>query len=146
MIVINIINFTIGFLKGANQEKFLPVPTSYDFDSPLTEAGDVTPKYMELRESISKYFPLPKVPIPANQTKKAYGKVRMNLHSSLIDSILALSDSCIKTELPESFEKLGQGYGIILYSTTLKDIDLTKANLSIPGIRDRGYVVVGNVI
>ena len=101
---------------------------------------------MNLRESISKYFPIPKVPIPANQTKKAYGKVQMTLNSSLIKSIQKLSDSCVQTELPESFEKLGQGYGFILYSTILRDSDLTKANLSIPGIRDRGYVVVGNVI
>ena len=28
--------------------------TSYDYDAPLTEAGDPTPKYFEIRDLISK--------------------------------------------------------------------------------------------
>lgn len=30
--------------------------TSYDYDAPLDEAGDPTPKYFELREVIKKVF------------------------------------------------------------------------------------------
>ena len=41
-------------LSGANYPKFQPVPTSYDYDSPLSEAGDITDKYWTLREVISK--------------------------------------------------------------------------------------------
>ncbi len=101
---------------------------------------------MKLRDSISKYFSIPDVQIPANQTKKAYGKVQMSLHSNLVESIQTLSNSCIHTKKPESFEKLGQGYGFILYSTLLNGADLKNANLSVPGIRDRGYVLIGNVL
>lgn len=41
-------------IVGANYPAFLPVPTSYDYDGPLTEAGDVTDKYLALRQVISK--------------------------------------------------------------------------------------------
>lgn len=33
-------------------EENLPVTTSYDYDAPLTEAGDVTPKFLAIREQI----------------------------------------------------------------------------------------------
>lgn len=40
---------------GANiNEYYWPQLTSYDYDAPLTEAGDPTPKYFELRKVISK--------------------------------------------------------------------------------------------
>lgn len=40
---------------GANFEdgKYLPQITTYDYDAPLTEAGDPTPKYMAIKEVIS---------------------------------------------------------------------------------------------
>jgi hypothetical protein len=57
--------------------KYQTQPTSYDYDSPITEAGDTTQKYLALRDTISKYLPIPKVPIPANSTKIAYGKIPM---------------------------------------------------------------------
>jgi beta-galactosidase len=69
-------------LKGANQP-YLVQPTSYDYDAPMTEAGDTTDKYLAIREAISKYLPIPKVPIPANSTKAAFGRVQMNYVSFL---------------------------------------------------------------
>ena len=42
-----------GFWNGANMA-FNPQPTSYDYDAPLTEAGDPTDKYHVLREIIGK--------------------------------------------------------------------------------------------
>ena len=39
--------------SGANYP-YRPVPTSYDYDAPLTEAGDITDKYMTLRQVITK--------------------------------------------------------------------------------------------
>jgi hypothetical protein len=41
--------------KGAN-EPYIPQITSYDYDAPISEAGDLTFKYMALREAISKVF------------------------------------------------------------------------------------------
>ena len=44
-----------GFSNGADPS-FSVQPTSYDYDAPLTEAGDTTQKYLALRDSISKVF------------------------------------------------------------------------------------------
>jgi len=47
-----------GFsILGAEYPTFKPVPTSYDYDAPLSEAGDITEKYLKIREIISKVFP-----------------------------------------------------------------------------------------
>ena len=66
---------------GANgyqdSRKFQPQPTSYDYDAPLTEAGDPTTKYFLIMETIAKYAPVPAGPVPPATKKFAYGKVMM---------------------------------------------------------------------
>lgn len=45
-----------GFTAGANDggpNRYNADVTSYDYDAPLTEAGDITPKYLVLRDVIS---------------------------------------------------------------------------------------------
>ena len=65
-----------GFSNGADPD-FQVQPTSYDYDAPISEAGDITNKYLALREQIAKFIQTPNLTIPANQTKTAYGKVNM---------------------------------------------------------------------
>lgn len=66
---------------GANgyqdSRKFQPQPTSYDYDAPLTEAGDPTTKYFLIMETIAKYAEVPPGPVPPATKKFAYGKVMM---------------------------------------------------------------------
>ena len=81
-----------GFTSGANHyEKFAPDVTSYDYDAPLTECGDITPKYMALREVIAKHTGKELPPVPANREKRAYGKVELPYVASLIDNMNKLS-------------------------------------------------------
>ncbi len=40
-------------IKGADPP-YLPQPTSYDYDAPISESGDITNKYLVIREAISK--------------------------------------------------------------------------------------------
>ena len=63
----------------------------------------------------------------------------------LIDVIHNMSSpsQCISTDKPQSFEQLGQGYGFILYQTKLKNLDVYGKKLSIIGIHDRGYILIG---
>ncbi|TAP43107.1 beta-galactosidase [Arthrobacter sp. S39] len=56
-----------GFTNGANDKGvYQPIVTSYDYDAPLDEAGNPTPKYWAFREVISKYAELDDddVPVP----------------------------------------------------------------------------------
>lgn len=41
----------LNWFKGANTA-YAPQPTSYDYDAPLTEAGDLTEKYFTIRDVI----------------------------------------------------------------------------------------------
>ena len=47
---------SFGYINGADDTPvgFLPVVTSYDYDAPLTEAGDVTHKYHAICAIIAK--------------------------------------------------------------------------------------------
>ena len=83
---LNKILFWQGYISilwhiGANgyqdSRKFQPQPTSYDYDAPLTEAGDPTTKYFLIMETIAKYAPVPPGPVPPATKKFAYGKVMM---------------------------------------------------------------------
>lgn len=40
-------------MKGADPP-YLMQPTSYDFDAPISEAGDITSKYLAIRQTVSK--------------------------------------------------------------------------------------------
>src|SRR6202022_34663 len=47
-----------AFTNGANDKpRYAPTVTSYDYDAPLDEAGDPTPKYAAFREVIARYLP-----------------------------------------------------------------------------------------
>jgi beta-galactosidase len=41
-----------GFSNGADPP-YLVQPTSYDYDAPISEAGDITNKYLAIRKAIS---------------------------------------------------------------------------------------------
>ena len=58
---------SFGHWAGANSPGFAPDVTSYDYDAPINEYGQPTPKYYELREMMKKYAEkkLPAVPKPA---------------------------------------------------------------------------------
>ncbi|MEA5365311.1 beta-galactosidase family protein [Amycolatopsis sp., V23-08] len=56
-----------GLTSGANDKGvYQPIVTSYDYDAPLDEGGDPTPKYHAFREVIARYHKVPDtVPPPA---------------------------------------------------------------------------------
>lgn len=65
-----------GFMNGANEGGMLqPQPTSYDYDAPLSEAGDPTEKYFLIQKTLAKYVQIPAGPQPKASEKAAYGKV-----------------------------------------------------------------------
>ena len=62
MTLVNFIRYPLcggtsfGFGAGANMDgnRYDPCITSYDFDAPLTESGDPTQKYYDVRKIIGK--------------------------------------------------------------------------------------------
>jgi beta-galactosidase len=134
-----------GFTSGANHyEKFAPDVTSYDYDAPLTECGDITPKYMALREVIAKHTGKTPPPVPENRKKKGYGTVKLTKQASLFDNLDNLSKKQF-SNVPKCMEAYGQGYGYIAYVSKLnrnyKDADIT-----FDGLGDRAQVYVNSTL
>ncbi|KAJ8674534.1 hypothetical protein QAD02_005796 [Eretmocerus hayati] len=103
---------------GANiGDYYTPDLTSYDYDAPLTEAGDPTPKYFEIRKTISKYLPLPDLPTPTVSQKGDYGLVQMKPIYRLLDpkarKVFGVSRNFFRE--PPTFEALGLTSWIVLY-------------------------------
>jgi len=108
---------SFGHWGGANFPNFSPTCTSYDYDAPINESGKVTPKYFEVRNLLSNYLPegesLPEVPdsVPT-----------IAIPSFKLDEVAILFDNLPEPKISEniqSMEAFDQGWGSILYRTTL---------------------------
>lgn len=131
-----------GFMNGANYDTYMPYQSqtqSYDYDAPINEAGNATPKYFAYRDMVKKYHPadyvIPEVPAP----KKA-----VNVEPFKLDKVSFIENhrpAVVKSDKPLSFEDLDQGYGYVLYETTLPK---GKGWLKIKELRDYGIVLINN--
>uniref|UniRef100_A0A8C3UM92 Beta-galactosidase n=1 Tax=Catharus ustulatus TaxID=91951 RepID=A0A8C3UM92_CATUS len=136
-----------AYWNGANMP-YMPQPTSYDYDAPLSEAGDLTEKYFALREVIGMYKQLPEGLIPPTTPKFAYGKVCLQKASTVLEVLDGLSPSGpVRSTYPLTFVELKQYFGYVLYRTTLPKNCVEPTPLSSPlnGVHDRAYVSVNGV-
>lgn len=130
-----------GFLNGANHVfgLYLPIVNSYDYDAPLSEAGDLTRKYYSLRKIIGKYAPLPNEPLPSASPKLQLKPVKVTEAIPLWKALPSLSTP-VQLSNPVPMEYLDQDYGFILYRTRLSGPQ--SGPLSIMGLHDRAQVFV----
>ncbi|KAM6339196.1 beta-galactosidase [Podargus strigoides] len=136
-----------AYWNGANMP-YMPQPTSYDYDAPLSEAGDLTEKYFALREVIGMYKQLPEGFIPPTTPKFAFGKVRLQKVGTVVEVLDKLSPAGpVKSTYPLTFVQLKQYFGFVLYRTTLPRNCTEPTELSSPlnGVHDRAYVSVDGV-
>ncbi|MFD3418854.1 glycoside hydrolase family 35 protein [Streptomyces decoyicus] len=111
-----------GFTNGANHEfGYTPTVTSYDYDAPLTEAGDPGPKYHAFREVISRYAPVPDEPSPRAAPKLPPVTIPMEGCLPLLDFVGELADA-IPVATPCSMDELGVQGGFVLYRTTVSTV------------------------
>ena len=107
-----------GFWAGANSPEpgvYQPDVTSYDYDAPINEMGEATPKYMALRELAQKYSKkkLPAVPEPLPSI--TFPAIRAERFTSVWDNLPAAREIV----QPVPMEMLHQYEGLILYRTRL---------------------------
>lgn len=108
-----------GFTNGANDKHtYRPVLTSYDYDAPLDEAGDPTPKYAAFREVIARHAPVPDEPPPAPASKLSLPGITLD-HSAPLTAHPDALAAPVTAEQPLAMEDLGQSFGFLLYETTL---------------------------
>ncbi|KAL9963399.1 hypothetical protein ACROYT_G026909 [Oculina patagonica] len=139
-----------GFMNGAND--LVPVTTSYDYDGPLSEAGDTTPKYHTIKAIIEQYAPEHSIPekrprVPVNSQKMDYGKVKIQQIMSLTQLLQyhtpVESDDVMPMEQLPINNNGGQGYGFILYQTELPHLP---KEIVIEQVLDRAQVLLDNLL
>ncbi|MGG3282156.1 beta-galactosidase [Paenibacillus solani] len=130
-----------GFYNGANNHgTYEPTVTSYDYDSLLTEWGEITEKYVLMKEIIERYFDVEPMPLPEPVRKQRYGSVELKPIAPLFDVLSVLSEPVQRT-CPEPMEKLGQDYGFILYTTQITG-PRKQCSLELQEVHDRALVFV----
>ena len=132
---------TRDFMNGANcndKEPYEPQISSYDYDAPLDEAGNVTDKFAQFRAVIEKHLPqgvtLPEIPKP---------KPTMSITGIRMDQSVALKDVLGKPvvhKTPLTFEDLHHPYGFVWYRTKVKGGK--SGYLRIQALRDYGLVFI----
>ena len=127
-----------GHRAGANSLGFAPDVTSYDYDAPISESGQITPKYWQLRKTLAKYMYGENQPrIPATIKSMQVSEFRLTEYAPLFDNLpQGKTDRDIRT-----MEEYDQGYGSILYRTELPELK-TKTLLTVNEAHDFAQVFV----
>ena len=132
---------SFAWWAGANNKGFAPDCTSYDYDAPINEQGAATPKYYELRNLLSKYHngKLPDIPkaIPIIDISEIeFTEIMPLLRAGNLPEPISSHDI-------KPMEQFGQGYGSIMYSTTLPSLKAGSL-LRISDMCDYAIVYVGD--
>ena len=130
-----------GFTSGANYDKkrdIQPDLTSYDYGSPISEAGWATPKFDSIRNVIMRYakHPIPETPAPIALIE--IPSIKLNKVASVLD--YAEKQKAVSADHPLTFEEMNQGYGYVLYSRHFNQP--ISGTLEIPGLRDYAVVYI----
>jgi len=109
-----------GYWAGANAfspTQYQPDVTSYDYDSPVNEMGQPTPKYFALRNLLATYQTVGQKAssIPAAMPVIEIPDFKPNVSASVWDNLPAANF----VPQPKPMEMFGQKAGFILYRTTL---------------------------
>ncbi|KAF7273353.1 hypothetical protein GWI33_013940 [Rhynchophorus ferrugineus] len=149
-----------GFTAGAsdassdmNNAGLQPVTTSYDYDAPISECGDLTDKYFATADMIGNYsrqkLDLSIGPIDPNRTSYRDIEIKEQiLLSEIINNFTDIieSENVMPMELLPINNNSGQNFGYVVYRK--KYINLTaNAVLKISGyVRDHVLVLVNDLL
>ena len=126
------------YTNGANAPKYKPQPTSYDYDAPLGEYGNMTPKYFAFREVAERYLKngekLP--PVPPQPKVVTIDEFELTQSAPLSVAF----EKPVFSKRPMTMEALKQDYGYILYRSTIKKN--LKGNLVCKDLRDFAFIRV----
>ncbi len=131
-----------GWTAGANHGRYYePDVTSYDYDAPLDEMGNPTPKYHAFREVLLMHQPPEAVPPPLPDRRQG---IEIPAFKPVAGPrLLDMLPGSIRKPQPVSMEELGQDHGLILYRTTL--IGPTSGLLTVTELHDYALVFVDGV-
>ncbi len=131
---------SFGPMAGANFDKvYQPDITSYDYDSPIDEAGRPAKKFAAYRAVIEKHLlpgeVLPELPAPLPVIEVP----RFELTESA--PLLPEMKPVLTVGKPQTFESIGLDYGFVLYETPMEGA--RQGKLRIDGLHDYAVVMQG---
>lgn len=129
-----------NYTNGANTAYgYEPQPTSYDYDAPLGEYGNATPKYYAFREIIQRHLPdgvmLPEV--PDENPIISFPKIHLNQSVPLSAAFTQRVESAV----PLTMEDMEQDFGYIHYETVLNE-EVKGGILQLKELRDYAVVLI----
>ncbi len=107
-----------GFTNGANgnfKTDYAPTVTSYDYDCPLTECGDPSPKFKTCQDVIRKYGDTSRMKEISPSPKVVPPNAKFIASASLFDNLDHIASAHGSSGTPPTMEKLGQNFGFIHY-------------------------------
>jgi len=134
-----------GLWNGANDAdgQFQPTVTSYDYDAPIGEAGELRQKFHAYRDVIAKYVETP-AELPDDNPVLPPQQASVAATVALLD-VLDLFDPPVVSPHPLTMEELGQDHGLVLYrGTGLVPPD--GRTLELDGLADRAVVLVDSEV
>jgi len=107
-----------GYTAGANAgsaTEYQPDITSYDYDAPIGEQGDATPKYLMMRKLIGEYvsYKIPEIPKPIKTI--TIPEIKLQPFTTIWQNL----PQPIYSAQPKPMEAFDQNQGLVLYRTHL---------------------------
>ncbi len=123
-----------GLTAGANDSgRYLPMVTSYDYDSPISESGDITEKFRAFRDVIAKHAPVPDEPLP-EPVDAPTPTVRLEAVASPLDLV---ATSRGEFAAPPTMDELGADVVLVEYRV---DAPLDRPAVLRAEVRDHAWV------
>ncbi|TGZ60592.1 hypothetical protein CRM22_008455 [Opisthorchis felineus] len=130
-----------GFWNGAVDRPYSSQVSSYDYNAPLSEAGDITDFYIDLRQAILTFKNTSGMEVPRNTTKIAYDTIPMYLVSHLIEHVTGGSSAMVTV----SMEAMEQYTGFMLYRTEFYRDAGQPVRLKFKDVADYAYIYTTSV-
>ncbi|WP_102194649.1 glycoside hydrolase family 35 protein [Microbacterium aurantiacum] len=126
-----------GLTAGANDSgRYLPMVTSYDYDAPLTESGDVTAKFHAFREVIARHAPVPDEQAPAVVEAPAFSVA----FDAIADPLSLVAHDRGAFDSPPTMDELGSDVVLAEYTADAASGGLLEAE-----VRDYAWVDLDGV-
>lgn len=130
---------SFGWMNGANSngKNYEPDTTSYDYDAPISENGDLKPKFFALRDAIAKATGTTPAPAPTASAKRKTFPLEGRAESA---SLWANLPEPVESPTLLTMEDLDQNSGYVLYGTRLAGN--SGGELKLDGLHDYAQVYV----
>ena len=138
-------NGAIGFQdrpEDPRKTTFYPETTSYDYDAPLNEWGECTPKFFAIQRVMEQHLGR-KLPTPTPIPLQSVGKVSLSPAGGLFANLEKIGTRHTSNQL-YAMEHFGQSLGYILYRTKIRGI-VDPKNLIFGTVADRMHVYYNGV-